>query len=326
MTAVQVVTLVKRYGKATAVDGVDLTIEPRTVYGLLGPNGAGKTTVIETVAGLRRPTSGVVRVFGLDPVTQRQALRRVVAMQPQSAALFPNLTAFETLRLWASLHEVAASPSAALASVGLTDRADTLVRRLSGGQQRRLLVATALIAEPRLLLLDEPSLGLDPNARTDLWDVVLRFRDDGGTVLLTTNAMEEAEALCERVSIIDRGRTVAVGTPAELVAAHAPYRIVSFAREPGHDRVDDWRAWPGVVGVDVRGGRVHLRTGTPERVVAALRSGARPARDVTVREPGLDDIFRVLTGRSLTAGDDGALTSISVAGDIVASPQSPGVP
>jgi ABC-2 type transport system ATP-binding protein len=301
-TAVDIKGLVKRYGDKTAVDALDLTIEAGTIFGLLGPNGAGKTTTIETLVGLRAPTSGRVRVLGIDPTTDRAALRRVVAVQPQKAALFPNLTVNETLRLWASLHDHPASVDEVVRDVGLADSGDTLVRRLSGGQERRLLVATALVVRPRLLVLDEPSVGLDPNARADLWEAVLRFRDKGGTVLLSTNSMEEAEALCEHVVIIDRGRVLAQGSPTELTARHAPQRVVSYARD-AHG-VRDLASVPGVSGVDIRGGRVHVRTGEPEAVTAALLSGSTPARDVSVRAPGLDDVFRVLTGRALTGGGE----------------------
>ena len=219
--AIRTVGMVQRYGDRLAVDHLDLTVPAGTVSGLLGPNGAGKTTTVETLVGLRRPSAGQVRVWGLDPAADRARLRRVVAVQPQQAALFAHLTVVETLRLWASLYPDPAPVEEILRQLGLTPHRDTLVRRLSGGLERRLLVATALLPRPRLLVLDEPSLGLDPNARADLWDVVLDFRSRGGTVLLCTNSMEEAEALCDHVMIIAGGRTVAQGSPAELIARYA---------------------------------------------------------------------------------------------------------
>ncbi len=297
-TAVEVQGLVKHYGDRAAVDGLDLVVAAGVIFGLLGPNGAGKTTTIETLVGLRAPTSGRVRVLGMDPMAQRAALRRAVAVQPQRAALFGHLTVRETLRLWASLYEHPAPVDEVVRAVGLAGSRDTLVRRLSGGQERRLLVATALVARPRLLVLDEPSVGLDPNARADLWEAVLAFRDTGGTVLLSTNSMEEAEALCEHVVIIDRGRVIAQGSPAELTARHAPQQVVSYARD-AHG-VRDLASVAGVDGVDLRGGRVHVRTVRPEAVTAALLAASPPARDVAVRAPSLDDVFRVLTGRALT--------------------------
>lgn len=221
--AVEVHRLVKRYGAVTAVDGLDLTVEPGALLGLLGPNGAGKTTTIETLVGLQQPTSGTIRVFGHDPVTERALLNRIVAVQPQKAALFAHLTVEETLRLWATLHDQPTETADdVLDAVELGASRRTLVRRLSGGQERRLLVATALAARPRLLLLDEPSLGLDPNARAALWDTVRAYQRQGGTVVLSTNAMDEAEALCDRVAIIDAGRIVAQGTPADLIDRYVP--------------------------------------------------------------------------------------------------------
>jgi ABC-2 type transport system ATP-binding protein len=242
--AVEVHRLVKRYGAVAAVDGLDLTVEPGALLGLLGPNGAGKTTTMETLVGLRRPTSGTIRVFGHDPVTERALLHRIVAVQPQKAALFAHLTVEETLRLWATLYDRPTGTADVLEAVGLVASRRTLVRRLSGGQERRLLVATALVARPRLLVLDEPSLGLDPNARIALWDAVRAYRHEGGTVVLSTNSMDEAETLCDRIVIIDGGRIVARGTPAELIDRHVP-------RPPGHA--------PG-------------------------------------RRPGLDEVFRAVTG------------------------------
>ena len=235
--AVQVDGLVKRYGAVTAVDGLDLTIEPGAVFGLLGPNGAGKTTTMETLVGMRRPTAGTIRVFGHDPVTERAAVNRIVAVQPQQAALFAHLTVAETLLLWAALYDRPAAASDVLHAVGLVASRDVPVRRLSGGQERRLLVGTALIARPRLLVLDEPSLGLDPNARADLWAAVRDFGRGGGTVLLSTNSMDEAEALCDRVAIVAGGRVVARGTPAELVARHGRRAPAEPRGRPGLDDV-----------------------------------------------------------------------------------------
>jgi ABC-2 type transport system ATP-binding protein len=236
--AVEVHRLVKRYGAVTAVDGLDLTVEPGALFGLLGPNGAGKTTTMETMVGLRRPTSGTIRVFGHDPTAERAVVHRIVAVQPQKAALFAHLTVEETLRLWATLYDRPTGTADVLDAVGLGDSRRTLVRRLSGGQERRLLVATALVARPRLLVLDEPSLGLDPNARVALWDAVRAYRREGGTVVLSTNAMDEAETLCDQIVIIDGGRIVVRGTPAELIDRHAP-RLPGHGsgRRPGLDEV-----------------------------------------------------------------------------------------
>ncbi len=232
--ALEAAGLVKRYGTVTALAGIDLTASHGEVLGLLGPNGAGKTTTIEILTGLRTPTEGTARVLGLDPVRQRAKVRACVAVQPQHAALFERQTVTETLRLWASLHTDPADPEEVIGRMGLTGSRDVRVNRLSGGQRQRLLVGTALVSRPRLLVLDEPSTGMDPLARQDLWTALLGHRDKGGTVLLSTHSMEEAAALCDRVAILDRGRVAALGTPAELVAGHAPgqaHRGVGFGLE-----------------------------------------------------------------------------------------------
>ena len=222
--ALEAARLVKRYGTVTALAGIDLAAAHGEVLGLLGPNGAGKTTIIEILTGLRAPTGGRARVLGLDPVRQRAEVRERVAVQPQRAALFEHQTVAETLRLWASLHTDPADPEEVVERMGLTESRDVRAHRLSGGQRQRLLVGTALVSRPELLILDEPSTGMDPNARRDLWAAVRGHRDGGGTVLLSTHSMEEAAELCDRVALLDRGRLAALGTPADLVARHAPER------------------------------------------------------------------------------------------------------
>lgn len=220
--ALETAGLVKRYGTVTALGGIDLTADHGEILGLLGPNGAGKTTVIEILTGLRAPSEGTARVLGLDPLRQRAEVRECVAVQPQHAALFEHQTVAETLRLWASLHTGPADPEEVIGRMGLTGSRDVRVHRLSGGQRQRLLVGTALVSRPRLLVLDEPSTGMDPNARQDLWAAVRGHRDEGGTVLLSTHSMEEAAELCDRVALLDRGRVTALGAPAALVSRYAP--------------------------------------------------------------------------------------------------------
>jgi len=301
-TAVRVDGLVKHYGTVTAVDGVDLEIGAGEIFGLLGPNGAGKSTTIETLVGLRTPGGGQVRVLGLDPATDRARLRELVSVQPQEAALFPAQTVAETLRLWAALHAGSRSPEEVIAALGLEEARGVQVRRLSGGQRQRLLVATAMIARPRLMVLDEPSTGLDPNARDELWRAIRACRDQGGTVLLSTHAMEEARALCDRLAVIDHGSVVACGTPEELIRTHAPYQEVTFIAA-----TEDWDVLtelPGVAHVATApngsGIRVTVETSAPDTVLrAALSAGDGAAvRDVQTRDGGLGAVFRALTGRT----------------------------
>ncbi|GAB3695358.1 hypothetical protein GCM10028793_17340 [Nocardiopsis oceani] len=214
--------LVKRYGAVTALAGIDLTASQGEIFGLLGPNGAGKTTTIEILAGLRSPTEGTARTLGLDPIRERAEIRACVSVQPQKAALFERQTVAETLQLWASLYPAPDDPAEVVERMGLAGSRDVRVGKLSGGQRQRLLVGTALISRPRLLVLDEPSTGMDPNARHDLWTAIRAHRDGGGTTLLSTHSMEEAAELCDRVALLDRGRTTALGRPDDLVAEHVP--------------------------------------------------------------------------------------------------------
>jgi len=299
--AVAIEELMKRYGDVAAVDGVDLEITAGEIFGLLGPNGAGKSTTIESLVGLRTPTGGTIRVLGLDPLADRDRLRHIVAVQPQQAALFPTQTVLETLRLWASFHTDASEPEEVIGSLGLTESRDVRVKRLSGGQRQRLLVATALISNPRLLVLDEPSTGLDPNVRGELWTAIRAYRTAGGTVLLSTHAMAEAEALCDRVAIVDHGRVVACGAPTELIRAHAPEHEVSFATEHA-DGWENLRARPDVSDVSIdaegSGARVTVRTTDTDGVLRTVLGGRDGVRDIQTSDGGLDTVFRVLTGRS----------------------------
>ncbi|MGJ7908188.1 ABC transporter ATP-binding protein [Actinopolyspora sp. H202] len=303
-TSISVHGLTKYYGSVLAVDELDLEVRSGELFGVLGPNGAGKSTMLEILVGLRERSSGTVEVLGSDPSNDRERLRRLVAVQPQQAELFPNLTVRETLRLWASFHENPEEPEAVIECVGLTGSADHRVHKLSGGQERRLLVATALISRPELIVLDEPSTGLDPNARADLWDVLLAYRDRGGTALLSTHSMEEAESLCDRVAVVDGGKVVACGAPAELVTQHAPHDVVSFRRAGAPD-IEDVRAIPGVEETELHGNRVLVHTSRADEVTTELMSMTPAPQNLVRRTGGLDSVFRVLTGRTLDDEKDG---------------------
>lgn len=303
-TSVSVTGLRKSYGSNQAVEDLDLDVRSGELFGVLGPNGAGKSTLLEILVGLRERTAGTVEVLGSDPLTDREHLRRRVAVQPQQAELFPNLTVRETLRLWASFYEEADAPESVLERVGLTAAADRRVHKLSGGQERRLLIATALISKPMLVVLDEPSTGLDPNARAELWDVLLAFRDRGGTALLSTHSMEEAESLCDRVAVVDGGRVVACGAPADLVSEHAPHTVVSFRRTGAPDAAA-LRAMSGIEDVELHGNRVLVHTHRADEVVTELTAMTPAPQDVVKRAAGLDNVFRTLTGRALDEDKDG---------------------
>ncbi|WP_051830326.1 MULTISPECIES: ABC transporter ATP-binding protein [Streptomyces] len=291
------------HGETPAIAGIDLAVGRGEIFGLLGPNGAGKTTSIETLVGLRRPTSGRIRVLGFDPVAQRDEIRKHVAIQPQQAALFEQQTVAELLRAWASFYPEPDTPDTIITRMGLQDSRDVRVAKLSGGQRQRLLVGTALISRPRVLVLDEPSTGLDPNARQELWTAIRDYREAGGTTLLSTHSMEEAEALCDRVAILHKGSLVACGAPEDLIAEHAPERELHFTVAADSD-LGPLRHRAEVSYLSTHDGdghtRVTVRT-TDSDAVVRLLTGPIGARRIQIREAGLEAVFRRLTG---TAFDD----------------------
>lgn len=214
--AVEVGDLRVTFGTKVAVDGLSFSVEPGTVVGLLGPNGAGKTTTVETLEGYRSPAGGTVRVLGLDPRSRRADLAPRIGVMLQDGGIYPGARPLEVLRLFAAYYDKADDPDRLLDLVGLRDQAGTVVRRLSGGQRQRLSLALALVGRPEVAFLDEPTAGMDPHARHATWEIVEGLRAGGVTVVLTTHAMDEAERLCDRVVIIDRGELLAAGAPAEL--------------------------------------------------------------------------------------------------------------
>ena len=293
--AISVTALEKRYDETRAVDGLTFDVIRGEVFGLLGPNGAGKTTTVEILEGYRTPDAGSVRVLGLDPVRDGAVLRPQIGVMLQEGGLYPGLKALELLQLFAAYYDDAEDPRALLATVGLQDRASTLVRRLSGGQAQRLSLACALIGRPSLVFLDEPTAGMDPHARSTTWQLVRDLRERGVTVLLTTHAMDEAEQLCDRVAIVTAGRLAALGTPAELTQ-HAAADEIWFAAVAGLDRA----ALAGAIAVgpddvvEERPGEYVVRAaGTPARIadlacfmrdrnvtLAALQAGRRSLEEV----------------------------------------------
>jgi ABC-2 type transport system ATP-binding protein len=298
--AIEVAELEKRYGDVRAVDGLSLRVGSGEVFGLLGPNGAGKTTTVEILEGYRRPDHGEVRVLGLDPIRDGRALRPRIGVMLQEGGLYPGVRPLEVLRLFAAYYDHPADPEALLERVGLTDAQGTLVRRLSGGQQQRLSLALALIGRPSLVFLDEPTSGMDPHARATTWELIRSLRDDGVTVVLTTHAMDEAEQLCDRVGIIDGGRLVTCGSPAELTL-NAAADETRFSAPPGLDR----SSLSTALGVDPellveeRPGEYVLATeGTPT-VIAELAIWLRD-RDLRLAElragrRTLEEVFLLLT-------------------------------
>lgn len=217
MAIIEVRDLVKRYGSLTAVNGVSFEVNEGEIFGIVGPNGAGKTTTLEIIETLKQPTSGQVVIDGFDARRDPWRVKRLIGVQLQAAGFYPGLTLRELLQLFAGLYDVKVDPMAMLRKVQLEDKARTRFEKLSGGQKQRFSIASTLVNRPRVIFLDEPSTGLDPQARFNLWELVREIRSEGVTVVLTTHYMEEAEQLSDRVAIMDEGRIVASGTPGELI-------------------------------------------------------------------------------------------------------------
>jgi ABC-2 type transport system ATP-binding protein len=310
--AIRVVDLVKTYEGKTpveAVRGLSLTVERGECFGLLGPNGAGKTTTIEIAEGLLAATSGTVEVLGMRWGGKHDdAIRQKIGISLQETQLAEKLTVLETLRLFRSFYKSGPAPLEVLAKVGLEDKAGAAVGKLSGGQKQRLAVATALVGAPELLFLDEPTTGLDPTSRRALWDVVRAVKAEGCTVLLTTHYMEEAEQLCDRIGIVDRGRLIALGTVCELVERIEGEHVVDFAFAGRAATASDagvYGALAGVKRVRVVDGRLVIAAAAPHVALPAIVQQVAAAGDklgsLSTRAAGLEDVFLTLTGRSLAA-------------------------
>jgi len=296
---------VKRYDDLVAVAGLDLEVQVGECFGLLGPNGAGKTTTVEILEGLIEPDEGRVEVLGRNWRGQRRRLRERLGIQLQEAKLPEKLSALETVSLFRSFYRRGREPRDVLRLVGLEDKADAWVKKLSGGQLQRLSLACALVSDPELLFLDEPTTGLDPQSRRKTWEIVGELVRRGRTVLLTTHYMEEAERLCGRVAIIDRGRVIAEGTPAALVASLGAEQVVEFETEPRPDTrllrelqgVRDLREQNGAIRLTV--GEVHLAV---PRLLEELRRQRVSLTRLTTHHATLEDVFVSLTGRHLRDG------------------------
>lgn len=296
---IEVSGLRKRYGDVNAVDGVTFSVAEGEFFGILGPNGAGKTTTLEIVEGLREADEGAVSVLGLPPWPRNPRLLPRIGVQLQASSFFERLTAREQLQTFGSLYGVPAKKAdAMLETVGLAEKADVRVEKLSGGQAQRLSIACALVHDPELVFLDEPTAALDPQARRNLWDVLSAINTEGRTIVLTTHYMDEAEALCDRVAIMDAGRILELGPPAVLVRGlDAPARI-SIAS--GLLDAADARGLPGADDVEDDGVSLIISTRDPSAVVAAM--AAKEALDgVQIRGATLEDVFLELTGREYRA-------------------------
>jgi ABC-2 type transport system ATP-binding protein len=292
----------KRYAEVHAVAGLDLEVQPGECFGLLGPNGAGKTTTIEILEGLTQPDEGEVTVLGRRWGSQERELRERLGVSLQESRLTEKLTVYETLELFSSFYARGRDPERLLADLSLEEKRDARVGKLSGGQRQRLAVACALAGDPEILFLDEPTTGLDPQSRLQLWERIASFKAAGRTVLLTTHYMEEAERLCDRVAIVDHGRIIAEGPPADLVAnLNAPH-IIEFSTEPAVDEIL-LAAIPGIGERRQRDGRWLLAAASLAQAVPALLSALDGAGaklvSLSTHRSTLEDVFIALTGREL---------------------------
>ena len=301
MNVIDVSDLTKRYGDRAAVDRVSFSVEEGEIFGILGPNGAGKTTTVESIAGLRTPDSGTIRVLGLDPRRDRDRLRPLVGVQLQESELPDRMTVREALDLFAAFYEQPADPAGLIADLGLEDKRDTAYRHLSGGQKQRLSIALALIGRPKIAILDELSTGLDPQARRETWHLIESIRDRGVTVLLVTHLMEEAERLADRIAVIAEGRVIALDTPAGIVSmVDAEQRLRFRPSAPLDDTL--LSGLPEVRRVE-RSGPSIVVTGTGNLLQAVTSVLARHqivANDLRLDQASLDDAYLALTSR-LTA-------------------------
>ncbi|MFC3575481.1 ABC transporter ATP-binding protein [Streptomyces yaanensis] len=293
---IEVDALRKSYGGRAVVDGVSFTVEEGEIFGILGPNGAGKTTTVECVEGLRIPDAGRVRVTGLDPVADHEQVSRVLGAQLQESELQARLTVREALELYASFYPHPADWRPLAQRLGLTERLDSRFGKLSGGQKQRLFIALALVGGPRVVVLDELTTGLDPRARRDTWRLIEDVRESGVTVLLVTHFMEEAQRLCDRIAVIDKGRIAALDTPSGLIRRASGSTVISFTPSAPLDE-RDLRELPALASVAYKDDRITL-AGTDETVNAVITLLARrhiTARQLRVTDATLDDAFLDIT-------------------------------
>jgi ABC-2 type transport system ATP-binding protein len=297
-TVIEVRGLRKQYGDTVAVDDVSFTVGEGEIFGILGPNGAGKTTTVECLEGLRKPDRGEIRVLGLDPLHDRAELTQVLGAQLQESQMPPKLRVAEALDLYSSFYRAPADWRTLLEVLGLADKSKTMFRKLSGGQKQRLSIALALVGSPRIAVLDELTTGLDPQARRDTWEPIEGVRDRGVTIVLVSHFMEEAERLCDRVALIDKGRVVVTGTPAALAEQVGAAQRIQF--RPSAPVDDDLlTGLPEVTNV-IRRGDVVVVTGTGNvlnAVISVLARNQIVAQQLRVDQASLEDAFLELTGR-----------------------------
>jgi ABC-2 type transport system ATP-binding protein len=302
-SVIRVDNLRKLYGSTIAVSDISFDVQQGEIFGLIGPNGAGKTTTMECVEGLRSPDRGAIAVLGLDPVRDVYRLQERIGVQLQEAQLQKRIKVREAVDLWASLYRSQVDANQLLEQLGLIEKRNAWFMTLSGGQKQRLFIALALINDPELVFLDELTTGLDPQARRTIWELVRGIRQRGKTVFMTTHLMDEAERLCDRVAVIDRGRIVDIGPPVALIRRHCPERTV-VVTTPEASAAALFRALPGVTSVEQRDHDIEIRgrgDNLVTDVIQCIATRTIPVRDFRTETPTLEDVFLTLTGHSVRA-------------------------
>lgn len=294
------------YGRTRAVNGISLTVSPGECFGLLGPNGAGKTTTLSCIEGIKRPDRGTITVKGVNALKHSARVKRMLGVQIQDATLFPDLTCANLIELFASFYSVFLTRRQILehlAHVDLQEKAAMKADQLSGGQRQRLSLALALVHQPDIVVLDEPTTGLDPQARHHMWESIRQIQESGHTVILTTHAMDEAEALCTRVGIIDHGKILALDTPQNLIARLGGVSTVHARIALDDEQLTRIHTFPGVQAVTSRGAYLDIQTRQPQEVLAYLQQRAadtgKMLAEAIVRQPNLEDVFLMLTGHAI---------------------------
>jgi len=298
----QVENLVKRYGEVEAVRGVSFNVEEGEVFGLLGPNGAGKTTTVEILEGLRTPDGGRVSVCGFDPQRDSDALKHQIGAALQSTSLPDKLRVMEALRLFASFYKRRRNPEELLKRFGLEEKRNTFYSQLSGGQKQRLALAMALVNDPKVLFFDEPTAGLDPQVRREIYDIIEELRCEKKTILMTTHYIEEAERLCDRVAIVDHGKVIALGTPRDLKAhSGGSTRIEVRLSKPESDAT--LKSLEGVADARVVDGAYVIHSNRPPQAIVSivkhLEAQGNELISLEIASPSLEDVFIEMTGRRL---------------------------
>lgn len=299
---ISVTNLTKRYGDFTAVDGISFTVRRGEVFGILGPNGAGKTTTLEMIEGLRRPTSGEISINGLNVQTDTQAVKHIIGVQPQASTFFDGLTLVETLEMFGALYGRTVDAMELLNEVQLTEKAHQQIKELSGGQKQRFSIAVGLVNDPVVLFLDEPTTGLDPQARRNLWELVRHINARGTTVVLTTHYMDEAEYLCDRIAVMDHAHIVALDTTSALLEHHGGSAHIEFTSN-AEIPAEQLASLAGVESTRFDAGFHVVATTDPRHTLDALfvmsRSDGFPIDGLMLKRSTLEDVFLRLTGRQL---------------------------